>query len=102
MTVRRIGLLFFALLALPLVAQAQNQVPDCVTVTHSARWGAAGYDHRVRVANGCEHPVRCTVATNVNPDPSTIRVEPGQSEEVLTWRDSPAREFTPRVSCEEL
>ena len=88
-------------IATPTLAVAQNDTPDCVTVDAMPRWGASGYDHWVRIRNGCEHAVRCSVRTNVNPDATQVTVAAGATEEVLTWRGSPARTFTPRVSCAE-
>ena len=85
---------------IPPLVQAQNRVPDCVRVTSQARWGAAGYNHIVTVANGCERPVSCEVATDVNPRPTHIDVPAGESREVTTYLDSPARAFSPRVQCE--
>lgn len=84
------------------LAQAQNDVPDCVEVQAIARWAAAGYNHIVRIDNGCESRIRCQVATNVNPEPTTVEVAAGQTTDVLTFRDSPASTFEPRVSCTEL
>ena len=99
---RTILALAIAALALPPLALAQNQVPSCVTVRHEARWGAGAYNHVVIVENGCERPVRCDVATDVNPHPTQVRVDPGGRSEVVTFLGSPAREFTPRVRCEEV
>lgn len=88
------------LLLSPAAALAQASLPSCIRVEGVARWGASAYNHFVRVTNGCERPARCTVATDVNPQPQTIEVAPGRTVEVLTFRGSPARAFTPRVSCE--
>jgi hypothetical protein len=85
--------------ALPLFAAAQD-TPECIRVTASARWAAAAYNHYVRVDNDCGSTARCQISTNVNPEPQTVTVAAGAHVEVLTNRGSPAREFTPRVSCE--
>jgi hypothetical protein len=82
-------------------AAAQNQVPDCVTVRAIVRYGAGAYNHWVRVENDCARRVRCQIATDVNPDPVARTIEPGESTEVMTFMGSPAREFTPRVSCQQ-
>lgn len=87
------------LTASPRTAAAQNTVPDCVTVRAIVRYGAGAYNHWVRVENGCERRVRCQIATNVNPDPVAATIEPGANTEVMTFMGSPAREFTPRVTC---
>lgn len=98
-SVLSLGLLFA--LALPALVLAQNQVPSCVTVRGQARWGAGAYNHIVRVHNGCERSVRCRVATDINPRPTEVTVRAGESAEIITFLGSPAREFTPRVSCEQ-
>jgi hypothetical protein len=80
-------------------ATSEPARPECVHVNAYARYGAYGYDHIVDVSNGCEHPAVCDVRTNVNPDPMTVRVEPGARESVVTFRGSPAREFAAQVRC---
>ncbi len=73
--------------------------PSCVESRAIARWAAAGYNHWVRVENGCDRRVRCQVSTSVSSERHTVTVAPGAAEEVLTFRGSPASEFTPRVDC---
>ena len=90
----------FLALGLPLLALAQNHVPDCVDVTQQARWGAGAYNHIVRIHNGCDRTARCRVATDVNPRETAIEVAVGATEELVTFLGSPARAFTPRVTCE--
>lgn len=75
------------------------EAPACVKHRAEARYRNLGYDHLVHVSNGCDRPVACRVSTNVNPDPVEIALSPGESREVVTWRGSPAREFTARVAC---
>lgn len=87
-------------LLVPSLALAQGTRPECVRVEAIARWGADAYNHFVRVENGCDRRVRCSVSTDVNPDVQSIELAPNQSVEVITFRGSPAREFTPRVTCE--
>lgn len=89
-------------LALPAIGLAQNDVPSCVTVRGQSRWGAGAYNHVVTVRNACERTVRCQVATSVNPRATEVSVRAGESAEVVTFLGSPAREFTPRVSCEQV
>ena len=72
---------------------------SCVHVQTEAPYRAYGYDHLVTIENGCDKPVRCTVKTDVNPEPSHVRVEPQKSETVLTFRGSPASTFKADVSC---
>ena len=82
-------------------APAPQKPKDCVDVRGQASWASVGYDHVVTVTNSCKQAMRCSVKTNVNPDATTLDLEPGESKSVVTWRGSPAREFTPDVSCSE-
>jgi hypothetical protein len=86
----------------PLVALAQAGSLDCVRVEAVSRWGAAAFNHFVILRNECGHRARCQVATDVNPEAQLVDLDPGQTREVLTFRESPARVFTPRVHCERL
>lgn len=92
--------LLVLMLSLPLPALAQGALPDCIRVQAVVRWGADAYNHFVILENGCARRARCQVATDVNPVAQTVELAPGQTLEVITFRGSPASEFTPRVSCE--
>lgn len=61
----------------------------------------AGYDHLVHVENVCEHPIRCTVRTDVNKDGVTQDVPAKGNSTFLTWRGTPKADFTFTVSCEK-
>ena len=110
--VSRLRLVFAALLAglalvaLPVVAQDDGEggggsgTPSCIDYEGIARYRAYGYDHVVRVTNGCEKRARCQVWTSVTPEKHRVDLRPDETEEVLTRTGSPAREFTPHVSCE--
>ncbi|MBX3271732.1 MAG: hypothetical protein KF729_15805 [Sandaracinaceae bacterium] len=87
-------------LSLPALVLAQVEVPDCVTVRGEARWAAMGYNHVVVVQNGCASRARCQVSTNVNPEVVRLEVPARETREVVTFLESPASEFTPRVRCE--
>lgn len=95
-----------ALVAVPVVAQDDDEggggsgTPSCIDYEAIARYRAYGYDHVVRVTNGCEKRARCEVWTSVTPEKHRIDLRPDETEEVLTRTGSPAREFTPRVSCQ--
>lgn len=80
-------------------AGAASPLPACVGVTKEARYVPYGYNHVVVVKNGCSKPASCTVATDVNPQATSIDVASGATVEVLTFTGSPAQTFTPRVSC---
>jgi hypothetical protein len=58
-----------------------------------------GYDHIVHLRSRCERASVCSVATDVNPTAVDVAVPPREQVAVLTFRGSPAREFTPHVSC---
>lgn len=73
--------------------------PVCVDYRAEARHSGVGYDHWVHISNQCDHAVRCVVSTNVNPDQLALRVASKATETVLTWRGSPASEFTVTMSC---
>jgi hypothetical protein len=85
---------------LPLAAEQNDpEFPACVRVSAFARYGAYGYDHVVTIANDCEAIAACAVATNVNPSPILLRVEPGQQQSVVTFRGSPSSQFSATVRC---
>lgn len=74
--------------------------PACAQVSHNARFDGSGYSHIVSVNNTCDYPLTCTITTDANPRPATMRISAGQSSSVNTFLSSPAREFSPTVSCE--
>lgn len=80
-------------------AGASSAVPPCVEVSSEARYRGYGYDHIVRIANGCERAATCDVSTDVNPTPERTTIPSKEQVEILTFRGSPAREFVPRVEC---
>src|SRR4051812_46590926 len=80
-------------------AATEQPILACVTVTSEARYGGYGYNHIVRIANGCEQPVACVVSTDVNPAAENVTVRPKEVREVVTFWGSPAREFISHVRC---
>jgi hypothetical protein len=78
-------------------AAASN--PDCIDVAAQAQYRNYGYDHIVRITNRCEQTATCNVSTNVNPEPSHVTVPSHEAVDVLTFRGSPSRVFTPKVDC---
>jgi hypothetical protein len=90
--------LMLAFAVAPSAADAAPKV-TCVEVHAEARYRNYGYDHLVTVRNGCDRKAVCDVSTNVNPEPVRIEVPAGSAVEVLTFRGSPSREFTPRATC---
>lgn len=81
---------------------AASPPKPCVEVRGEASFASVGYDHLVHLTNGCKTPMACTVKTDVNPDPAKVDLAPGESKTLVTWRGSPAREFTPDVTCKPL
>ncbi len=76
-------------------------VPGCVDVSFYAVYRNMGYDHIVHLANHCDKASACSVTTNVNPDPIIVTVPAKEDLDVLTFRGSPARAFTPHVTCQD-
>ena len=101
------GLLPLAVLAGGVPAQAAppsaaGPAPaTCVDVQGQASFASVGYDHLVKLTNNCKMRVACSVRTNVNPDAAHVSLAPSEATTVVTWRGSPAREFTPDVTCFE-
>jgi hypothetical protein len=71
----------------------------CVEFQAEARFRNNGYDHIVHLRSRCDKHTYCSVATDVNPTPVNVEVPPRQQLSVLTFRGSPAREFTPKLTC---
>ena len=74
---------------------------ECVNFWTEARYSGAGYDHWVHLQSSCEVQAVCVVITNVNPDAMAALVTPGEHVALLTWRGSPAYEFTAWVECRQ-
>ncbi len=95
------------LLTLPAVADgkdtptpSKSDVSACAKVEASARAQGFGYTHLVTLTNRCDKPVVCEVWTDVDPSPQyTLRAAPGQSDEVITRKGSPAREVRAGSRC---
>jgi hypothetical protein len=87
------------LLAGSLLPQARAKELSCVGVSSQALYRNYGYDHVVHLVNRCNDDAVCEVSTDVNPEPSHATVPAKGEVDVLTFRGSPARTFTPRVKC---
>jgi hypothetical protein len=89
--------------ATALAEPLDQSAPECVTVEARPFLGAYGTNHAVAVTNHCERPVRCDVATDVDPEPrQTLTVRPGDTAVASTRLESPARVFTPLYHCDLL
>lgn len=89
----------------PGVHADDSETPDaakkpCVVVATSAPYVNYGYDHVVTLSAACPKPQRCTVKTNVTPTPVTVELQATETKSVVTFRGSPAREFTADVRCQ--
>lgn len=71
----------------------------CVKASTSSRYVPYGYNHVVTLANTCVRDARCSVATDVAPDPQSVEVPKGGTVDVVTFVASPSQTFTARVSC---
>lgn len=97
--------LVFALLrvsagAVPPVEPAADAGPaPCVRFWGEARPTGYGYRHVVVLESRCKTKQTCDVSTDVNPEVQKVPVDPGQTKEVVTFLESPASAFTPRVVC---
>jgi len=78
---------------------APSALPACISVGTDARYVPYGYNHVVILKSGCSKAATCTVATDVNPQPTVVELAPGLSVEVLTFAGSPAQAFRARVMC---
>ncbi len=74
-------------------------LPSCVAVTTEARWVPYGYNHIVTLKNGCSKAATCSVATDINPQATSVEVAASATVDVLTFTASPAQTFFARVGC---
>jgi hypothetical protein len=74
-------------------------LPACVSFSTEARYIPYGYNHFVVLKNGCSKAATCSVATDVNPQVTSVEVASAASVDVLTFRASPVRSFHARVTC---
>ena len=83
------------------VAQADPaaSLPACIGVATEARYVPYGYNHIVRLVNGCSKAATCAVATDVNPQATSVDVASAATVDVLTFTASPAQTFHARVTC---
>jgi hypothetical protein len=81
------------------LADDAGPAPPCVKYWGEARSTGYGYTHVVVLRSECKKPQTCDVSTDVNPEVQKVPVSPGERKEVVTFLESPASAFTPRVSC---
>ena len=68
------------------VAQADPvaSLPACIGVGTEARYVPYGYNHIVRLTNGCSKAATCAVSTDVNPQATSVEVAASAAVDVLT------------------
>src|SRR5262245_30522901 len=89
-----------AVLLIPSVTRSAEPAPKaCVAIQAEAPYRGSGYDHIVKLESHCQKPVKCHVASDVNPEGVDVALAPKERTEVLLWRGSPASTFKARVSC---
>jgi len=71
----------------------------CVKFWGEARSTGYGYRHVVVLKSECKKAQNCEVSTDVNPEVQVVPVAPAETKEVVTFLESPASAFTPRVVC---
>lgn len=81
------------------MAQSRPEDPSCVEFWPEVRYRNYGYDHVVHLLSRCEIRAYCAVSSDVNPQPIDVLVPPREHIQVLTFRGSPASQFTPKVVC---
>ncbi len=74
-------------------------LPACIGVGTEARYVPYGYNHIVRLTNGCSKAATCSVSTDVNPQATSVDVAASSAVDVLTFTASPAQTFHARVTC---
>jgi len=83
----------------PDAGSSGSVLPACISVATEARYVPYGYNHVVILKSGCSKAATCSVATNVNPQATSVEVASKATVEVLTFTASPAQTFTALVSC---
>jgi len=85
--------------AAPVELAADAGAAPCVKYWGEARPTGFGYRHVVVLKSECKKPQTCDVSTDVNPDIQQVPIAPSETKEVVTFLESPASAFTPRVVC---
>ncbi len=81
-------------------AEKSGEETNCVATRVEARSNGLAFDHWVHLTSACKKTtMTCTVKTDVNPDPTTVDLAPGEETRVKMFANSPAREFKADVSC---
>jgi hypothetical protein len=74
---------------------------DCHEVRATAVYEGVGWSHYVQIANLCDVPIACTVATDIDPEPRyDVFIDANDLGVIRTRYGSPSPLYTPLVSCE--
>ena len=94
-------LVFVATAAAPVLAQLPAlRVPTCVAVTVVSRSDGIGFTHVMRVVNGCDREIGCSLGTEGAPGTVHVRVLPGATSDTPLAAASPVASLTPIGTCE--
>ena len=85
-------------LANPLPTMLAENPDRCVKFRTESRY-RTGFEHWVHNNNTCKAEAKCSVTTDVAPNPRRVTLAAGQKESLLTFRGSPARNFKASVVC---
>ena len=72
---------------------------SCVAHRGEARSNGYGYRHVVVLTSSCAKVADCDVSSDVNPTVQKVVIDPKAVVEVVTFFDSPASTFVPKVAC---
>lgn len=97
----RIALIVAVLVPATVALADAIAVPECVEQSKESSYRGYGYQHAVRVRNGCESPVECTASSDSAPDPITFTVDAGAQATKVLSISAPASAFELRLRCEE-
>lgn len=81
------------------IASAQGAPESCVKSECRTNYVAYGYNHTVHLENTCSTAMRCSVASDANPQPQQAQLAVGASTDVRTFTGSPASACRAIVSC---
>jgi hypothetical protein len=73
--------------------------PACIVHKKVSRFREGGYDHIVRITNGCAGDAECTVYSDSNPRSILVMVKAATTQAVVVASQARSSYFVPTVSC---
>ncbi len=73
--------------------------PTCIVHKKVSQFREGGYDHIVRITNGCAGDAECTVYSDSNPRSTLVMVKAATTQAVVLARQARSSYFVPTVSC---